>query len=83
MLRMKTTEEKNKFMSKLWMLKNHKMKFGKMSITNDHTIEERNMIKEHVQEANRRNTEESKEFKWKVRGTPKDSLKIIRIRIEE
>ena len=59
------------------------MKYGKVSITNDLTLEERRMIKEHVQEANKRNTEESKEFKWKVRGSPKDGLKIIRIRTEE
>lgn len=83
LLRMKTIEEKDEFMSRLWMLKNLKMKYGKMSITNDHTLEERRMIKEHVQEANKRNTEESKEFKWKVRGSPKDGLKIIRIRTKE
>ena len=29
------------------------------------------------------NTEGSKEYKWKVRGTPKDGLKITRIRSEE
>ena len=83
MLSMKTLGEKEEFMSKLWMLKNLKMKFAKVSITNDYTIDEKEMIKEYVQEANERNAKESKGYKWKVRGTPKDGLKIVRFRSEE
>ena len=67
----------------LWMLQDLRIKLGKLSITNDRTLEERKMIKEHVKESNRRNAEESKEFRWKVRGTLKDGLKIIRIRSEK
>lgn len=79
MLRMKNKEEKEKFMSKLWMLKNVRTRFKKMSITNDYTLEERNMIKKCVEEAKRRNTSEMSEYQWKVRGTPRSGLKLVKI----
>ena len=79
MVRMKNKEEKEKFMSKLWMLKNSRTRFKSMSITNDYTIEERHMIRKCVEEAKRRNTTEMSEYQWKVRGTPKEGLKLVRI----
>ena len=39
MLRMKTKDDKENFMSKLWMLKNVRKRFGNISITNDYTLE--------------------------------------------
>ena len=48
---MKTKDDKENFMSKLWMLKNARKRFGNISITNDYTLEERNFIKKWVEEA--------------------------------
>ena len=83
MLRMQSLSEKEEFMSKLWMLKNVRMKFKNLSITNDYTLDERKMIKECVAEANRRNTTGTKGYLWKVRGTPKEGLRIIKIASQE
>ena len=74
MVRMTNKEEKEQFMSKLWMLKNARTRFKSMSITNDYTLEERDMIRKYVGEAKRRNTTETNEYQWKVRGTPKEGL---------
>ena len=76
---MKNKVEKEEFMSKLWMLKNVKTRFKNMSITNDYTLEERNLIKKWVDEANRRNTTGTNEYQWKVRGTPRDGLRLVKI----
>ena len=76
---MKSKEEKDDFMSKLWMLKNVRMKFKGMSITHDYTLEERKMIREYVEEANRRNKAETNEYRWKVRGTPRGGLWLMKI----
>ena len=79
MLRMKSNDEKKEFMVKLWMLKNVRMRFKGMSITHDYTLEERNMIRKHVQEANRRNEAETNDYRWKVRGTPRGGLWLVKI----
>ena len=83
LLRMQSTREKEEFMSKLWMLKNVKMKFNKLSITNDYTLDERKMIKKCVEEANKRNMTGTIGYTWKVRGTPKEGMRIIKIAKQE
>ncbi len=83
MLHMKNKDEKEEFMSKLWMLKNGRTRFKNMSITNDYTLEERNLIKKWVNEANRRNTTETNDYQWKVRGTPKEGLRLVKIMNQE
>ena len=77
LLRMESTQQKEELMSKLWMLKNLKQKY--LSITNDYTLNERNIIKKYVEEANARNTNGTKDYIWKVRGTPKEGMKLIKI----
>ena len=52
------------------MLKN-KISFKKVSITNDYTLGERKMIRTLVDEANG--------YVWKVRGAPKEGMRIIKI----
>ena len=79
MLRMNNIDEKEEFMSKLWMLNEVRMRFKGMSITNDYTLEERMMIKKFVEEANRRNEIETSENRWKVRGTPSGGLRLVKI----
>ena len=83
LLRMHSTREKEEFMSKLWMLKNVKMKFKNLSVTNDYSLDERKMIKKYVEEANKRNTTGTKGYLWKVRGTPKEGMRIIKIAKQE
>ena len=79
MLRMKTISDKEEFMSKLWMLKHAKMQYKKLSITHDYTQEERMVIKDFVEEAKKRNLSGTKGFKWKVRGTPRQGMRLIKI----
>ena len=75
--------EKEEFMSKLWMLKNAKTRFGNISITNDYTQEELHLIKEWVNEATRRNANGTNGYRWKVRGTPMKGLRIVQIMNQE
>ena len=77
-IRMQNSDEKEAFMSR-WMLKNVRMKFKNVSITNDYTLDERMMIRRCVEEAKRRNTSGTNGYLWKVRGTPKTGLKIVKI----
>ena len=83
MLLMKTGDEKKKFMSKLWMLKNVRTRFGNISITHDYTLEERNLIKKWVEEAERRNKHGTNECRWRVRGTPRTGLRLVQITSQE
>ena len=77
LLRMESSQQKEELMSKLWMLKNLKQK--NLSITNDYTLNERHIIKKYVEEANARNTNGTKDYIWKVRGTPKEGMRLIKI----
>lgn len=83
MLQMKNGNEQEEFMSKLWMLKNARIRFGKISITHDYTQEERDLIKKWVEEAKRRNTGGINEYRWKVRGTPRTELRLVKILSQE
>ena len=81
MVRMQTIADKEEFMSKLWMLKRLQRK--NLSITNDYSIDERRKIKEYAEEAKKRNNFDTKGYKWKVRGTPREGMKLIRIALHE
>ena len=83
MLHMKNKEEKEELMSKLWMLKNVRTRFGNISITHEYTLEERNLIKKCVEDAKRRNTHRANEYRWKVRGTPRTRLRLVKIMNQE
>ena len=83
MLTMKNKDDKENFMSKLWMLKNVRQRLGNISITHDYTLEERSLIKKWVEEAERRNQQETNEYRWKVRGTPRTGLRLIQIKRQE
>ena len=72
-------ERKNELLSKLWRLKNGAEKFRKISITEDFTQEERSEIKLWVEEAKERTKEEDK-YIWKVRGSPRNKLRLVKLR---
>ena len=78
---MESYEEKQKFMSSLWRLKNGPEKLRKISITDDYTQEERREIKRWVDEAKRRTQEVDDGYVWKVRGSPRSKLRLVNMRI--
>ena len=78
---MKSAQEKEIFMSKLWMLKNFKRNVN-LSVTNDYTLDERKIIRNCVEEAKKRNMKGVKSFLWKVQGTPREGMRIVKINKE-
>lgn len=84
---METKNEKDKFMSQLGKLKYAGAEYKKISVTDDYTLEEREEIRRWVTSAKRKNEAEEKENKgkksyvWKVRGTPKTGMRIVKIRV--
>ncbi len=78
---LKSTNEKERIMKNLHKL-GHKLKsldhhLG-LSITDDFTINERKMIKDMCQKAKKMNSENDGDFVWRVRGSPRTSLRLVR-----
>ena len=71
-------EDKAQIMSSLRKLKNADAPLRSISVRDDYTIEERQLIKSMQEEAKRRNEAENVTY-WKVRGTPKNGLKVVKI----
>ena len=76
--------DKLKVMNNLKYLKG-KSEFNGVSIKEDFTISERNMIRDYVRQANEKNEIESieSEYVWRVRGSPKNRLflkKVMKVR---
>ena len=71
--------EKEMIMTSLGKLKNAVEKFKRISATDDYTAEERDAIKNKVTEARNKSEVERKGiYIWKVRGSPKNGLRLIR-----
>ena len=77
---MESYERKQEFMTSLWRLKQGPKKFQKISITDDYTQEERREIKRWVDEAKER-TQVDDGYVWKVRGSPKSKMRLVKMRI--
>ena len=76
---MRNLNEKELVMNNLNKLKNAEDKFRKISITDDYTNEEREAIKIKVTEAkNKTEVEGGGNFIWRVRGSPKNGLRLVR-----
>ena len=75
---MKNADDKEKVMSSLKKLKDAESIYHQLSIRDDYTIEERELVKKFVQDAAKRNEEENTTA-WKVRGTPKNGLRLVKI----
>ena len=71
-------DDKNTVMSRLSNLKNADEIYRKLSVREDYTIEEREQVREWVKKAAAKNTEENTDC-WKVRGTPKNGLRLVKI----
>ena len=70
--------EKDTIMARLGNLKNADDPYRKVSIREDYTIEEREMVRDMVKQAAEKNDAENTR-EWKVRGTPKTGLRLVRI----
>ena len=83
-IRMSTLNERELMMSSLGKLKVAPEKFKKISITEDYTIEERQVIKNKVEEArNKTEAEGGGNHIWRVRGSPKNGLRLIKFTINK
>ena len=79
---MKCIADKDELMSKLGNLKNANNKFKKINVTDDYTIKERNEIRQWVEKSKEMNNDmQESDFVWKVRGTPKIGMRLVKIRI--
>ena len=77
-LKMKTEEEKDAVMARLPNLKNAEDKFKKISVTDDYTVDERNEIRKWVDKAKEQNRDDNSDVIWKVRGTPKNGMRLVK-----
>ena len=76
----RNSDEKSKFMNSLGRLKG-KSEFKNLHITDDYTINERNLIRQLSEQAKQKNVEEgsSNEFSWRVRGSSKNGFRITKV----
>ena len=75
---MKSKIEKDLVMKNVKMLKGMESEFGNISITDDHSKEERQMLKEWRDKAKRK-SEGNEQIIYKVRGDPKNGLRLFRM----
>ena len=75
---MKSKIDKDRVMKNLKMLKGMENEFGNISITDDHSKEERKMLKKWIDNAKRK-SEGDKEFVYKVKGDPRNGLRLFRV----
>ena len=73
-------EHKNQIMSRLSNLKNAENKYRSTSVRDDYSYEERQLVKKFNEQARSMNTKENPtNFSYKVRGDPKNGLRIVRV----
>ena len=75
---LQNTDDKEKVMASLSKLKNAAPSLRGISVRDDYTLEERKLIKSFYDEAKRQNEAENVTY-WKVRGTPKNGLKVVKV----
>ena len=78
---MDNEQEKDNIMGNLRKLKDAEEKYKKLRITDDLTREEREEIKNWVNKAKSKNTEEgdSSRHVWRVRGSPKNGPRLVKV----
>ena len=73
-------EHKNQIMARLSNLKNAENKYRSTSVRDDYTFEERQLVKKFNEQARSMNDKENPtNFSYKVRGDPKNGLRIVRV----
>ena len=80
-LNFKSENDKNKVHGNLSKIKGNKV-YARISITEDCTISERKLVKEMKEQVKAKNSVEPEDsgFIWKLRGTPKNGLQILRLK---
>ena len=79
-MKMTTECEKQNIMSRLSNLKNGESCLKTISVTDDYTIEERNIIRNWVNKANEKNRSEKGNVIWKARGSPTNGgMRLVRL----
>ena len=81
-LTMSSKKEKFDFTSNLPNLKYAKDALRKISITDDHTLEERKEIGRWVKLAEERSKKENGNYVWKARGSPKQGMRLVKLRTQ-
>ena len=79
---MESTEDKAQVMSRLINLKNAEELYKSVSIKDDYTYEERDIIKQWMRRADENNRRDNT-ADWKVRGSPKNGLRIVKVTKKE
>ena len=77
---MNSEEDKDKVLNNLKALKDKPL-YKAISITADYTYSERQLVRNYRERANQRNDEETANqtnYIWRVRGTPKNGLSLMR-----
>ena len=77
-LTMSCANDKESIMANLKNLKNADTIYHSLSIRDDYTIKERELISRYAEDAKKKNVAENT-TEWKVRGTPKNGLRLVRI----
>ena len=75
---MKNAEDKKKIMSRLSKLKNAEASLRSISVRDDHTLEERQLIRNMTEVARQKN-EADNATHWKVRGNAKNGWRVVKI----
>ena len=75
---MSSADEKDLIMSRLSNLKNAEEKYRRISVKDDYTLEERNLVKHWLKIADEKNKAEGT-TKYKIRGTPKNGFRVVEI----
>ena len=75
---MKTKNDKAKVMKNLSKLKGTIDEFGRISVTDDYTQTEREMLKRWNDDAKAKSQNDDR-YNYKVRGDPKNGLRFVRL----
>ena len=76
---MNSVDDKHLVMSRLPNLKSAEEQFKKISVKDDYTPSERDLIKYKYQQTEEMNARDNT-TEWKVRGSPKNGLRIVKIK---
>ena len=75
---MKNVEEKKQIQMRLINLREAEDVYRKVSVCDDYTLKERALVNDMVKQAKEKNATEGTDT-WRVRGTPKNGLRLVKI----
>ena len=75
---MKNIGDKDQVKSRLGNLREAEEIYRRLSVRDDYTTNERDLVRDYVKQAKERNDAENTDA-WKVRGTPKNGLRLVKI----